>query len=112
MNRILARAAASKTSEYPREVYPSSNTGGVIPTSIKGRFSQERERLGPDFTEQDRQWRIKWHHDQDLHKNEPVKAAEEMMDRELLNPIRRLYRIPLDYVEKNVMAPRMVCEVD
>ena len=108
LNRILARAAAAKTSEYPKEIYPQSSTGGVIGTSIKGRFQFERERLGPDFTENERQWRIKWYRDQHLHPNEPVKAAQEAMQRELLNPLRRLYRIPFDWIEKHVFEPRMV----
>jgi hypothetical protein len=108
LNRILSRAAASKTSEYPKEVYPSSSSGGVMHTTIKSRFSNERDRLGPDFTETERQWRIKWYRDQHLHPNEPVKEAQEALEKELLNPIRRFYRIPFDWIEKNVLAKRMV----
>lgn len=101
--RILNRAASAKAPEYP-----PTHTGGNIPVYLAGRFAQERERLGPDFTETERQWRIKWHKDQYLHHNEPVKEAIEKLNNDLRNPIRRLYRIPLDWVEKNVLTPAMV----
>lgn len=104
VNRILARAAAAKTPEYP--LYPSSETGGVLPLSITGRFANERERLGPDFTEADRMWRVKWHKDQQLHQNEPYHVPQ--LARSLKNPFRRFYTAPLDYVQNHILQPRIV----
>jgi len=101
--RIKARASATKTSEYPN--WPSSQSAGTLPMSIAGRFKNERERLGPDFTEADRQWRIKWYKDQNLHPNEPYYVPE--LERALFNPLRRLYRAPLNYVERSVFTPYM-----
>ena len=108
LNRILARAAAAKTSEYPKDIYPSSYTGGVFPTSIQGRFSEERARLSGEFTDTDRKWRMKWFHDQHLHADEPVKKAQARLDNELRNPLRRFYRIPGDYLQYKVLEPRIV----
>lgn len=64
---------------------------------IKGRFANERERLGPDFDETQRQWRIKWIKDQHLHPNEPFEVKQLYI--EYHNPIRRFYRKPLDLFE-------------
>jgi len=101
--RILARASTVKTPEYPN--YPSSYTSGSIPMTITGRFANERERLGPDFTEADRQWRIKWIKDQALHPHEPYTVPA--MEKELFNPFRRIYKAPLDYVERNIFPKFM-----
>lgn len=104
VNRILARAAAAKTPEYP--LFPASDTTGTLPLSITGRFAKERERLGPEFTEADRMWRVKWHQDQVLHSNEPYYVPE--LTRSLRNPFRRFYSAPMDYVQNHILTPRIV----
>lgn len=105
---IWARAAAAKTPEYPTglKLYPSSETGGVLAMSIVGRFANERERLGPEFTEAERKWRVKWYHDQHLHPSEPLEVPA--LYRELRNPLRRWYQKPLNYLEQQVLRPRIV----
>lgn len=104
IHKILARALITRPREYPR--WPASHSSGVIPFQIEGRFASERERLGPDFAEIDRQWRIKWIQDQHLHPSEPRYVPE--WEREFFNPIRRMYRAPLTWVETKILAPRMV----
>ncbi|KAK7866421.1 hypothetical protein R5R35_008948 [Gryllus longicercus] len=71
----------------------ASPTGGVKPIPIEGRLARERERL-MGMTEAERQWRMKWLKDQELAPNEPRVVPE--IRKELMNPIRRLYRLPLD----------------
>lgn len=108
LNSILSRAAAAKRSEYPKQVYPASETGGgVIPNRIAGRFDNERERLGPDFDETQRQWRIKWHQDQHLHHKEPVAAAQKALDKELKWFFRRWYAKPMDWVQTNILEGKL-----
>jgi NADH dehydrogenase (ubiquinone) 1 beta subcomplex subunit 6 len=106
VSKILARASMAKMSEYPK--WPASETGGVMPMNIEGRFANERARLGPDFTDAERQWRIKWIKDQVLHPSEPRHVPELYI--EYNNPIRRFYQKPLNWVEQNVFRPRMGAE--
>ncbi|CAL8093231.1 unnamed protein product [Orchesella dallaii] len=77
-------------------------TSGVKPMNVAGRVVRERERLN-GMTAEDRAWRKKWLADQVLTPNEPkfVKATQK----ELLNPIRRFYRYPLDFVFYKVLQP-------
>jgi len=76
-------------------------TGGVRPMAVGGRVASERERL-TGMTAEERAWRKKYVADQ-LVRSEPayVKASEK----ELLNPLRRLYRAPLDFVFKKLVGP-------
>lgn len=108
VKRVLARAAAAKTPEYPaaERMWPASQYGGVLPMSLTGRFENERERLGPEFTDAERRWRIKWYRDQILHPDEPLPVPE--LYREYYHPMRRFYRAPLEHLEHKVMAPRLV----
>ncbi|XP_076347043.1 NADH dehydrogenase (ubiquinone) B17 subunit [Tachypleus tridentatus] len=80
----------------------SSDTGGVKPVNIEGRFSHERERLVGDYTDADREWRKKWLKDQELSPNEPRRVPE--LERELRNPIRRFYSKPWNALE-SLLAP-------
>ncbi|XP_050047891.1 uncharacterized protein ND-B17 [Dermacentor andersoni] len=73
---------------------PHSETGGVRPMNIEGRFGRERSRLTGEFTDADRAWRKKWLEDQHLSPNEPRKVPE--LERALKNPFRRFYRYPMD----------------
>ncbi|CAH2050741.1 unnamed protein product, partial [Iphiclides podalirius] len=70
-----------------------AQTAGVKPITIVGRVASERERcLG--MTDAERAWRKQWLKDQVLAANEPVYVEEYW--RERTNPIRRIYRKPLD----------------
>ncbi|XP_075215995.1 NADH dehydrogenase (ubiquinone) B17 subunit [Lycorma delicatula] len=63
------------------------------PMSIQGRLARERERL-LGMTDEERRWRKQWVKDQHLSPNEPRHVPE--IYRELNNPIKRLYKAPLD----------------
>ncbi|XP_047507189.1 NADH dehydrogenase [ubiquinone] 1 beta subcomplex subunit 6-like [Pieris napi] len=70
-----------------------AQTAGVKPMTIAGRVASERERcIG--MTDAERQWRKQWLKDQVLAPNEPMHVEEYWKER--TNPIRRLYRKPLD----------------
>lgn len=61
--------------------------------AIAGRMVRERERL-LGMSADERAWRAQWLKDQHLAPNEPVHVPEYWKER--YNPIRRLYRAPLD----------------
>jgi len=107
LKKIYARAAAQHFEEIPK--YPTSYTAGVMPMSITGRFANERERLGPDFNQTERQWRTKWISDQELHPSEPFEVKQ--LYYEYYNPLRRFYRKPLDLLE-NKLKDYMVLNVN
>ncbi|XP_022207206.1 NADH dehydrogenase [ubiquinone] 1 beta subcomplex subunit 6 isoform X2 [Nilaparvata lugens] len=68
-------------------------TGGVKAMNLEGRLGRERERL-LGMSPEERQWRKQWVKDQHLSPNEPRFVPE--LYKELNNPLRRLYRKPLD----------------
>lgn len=105
--KIIKRAATQKPPEYP--IYTESPTGGVMPMQIAGRFHNERARLGPDFNDAERRWRVRWHHDQELHPSEPRPELPELKA-EKYWWLRRLYRKPLDILEERILAPRIGLE--
>ncbi|KAL1490838.1 hypothetical protein ABEB36_013463 [Hypothenemus hampei] len=80
-----------------------SQTGGVKPMAIAGRFDLERERL-LGMTEAERAYRKQWLKDQHLAPNEPRVVPE--IYKATTNPIRRFYRWPLDQLEKK-LTPSM-----
>lgn len=82
----------------------ASDTGGVKPFTIQGRMARERERLA-GMTDEERSWRKQWLKDQELSHNEPRVVPEYIKER--LNPIRRIYRMPLDVAFK-ALAPVLV----
>ncbi|XP_075975484.1 NADH dehydrogenase (ubiquinone) B17 subunit [Anticarsia gemmatalis] len=72
-----------------------AQTAGVKPMAIAGRVALERERcIG--MSDAERAWRKQWLKDQILAPNEPVHVEEYW--RERTNPIRRIYRAPLDKI--------------
>ncbi|KAL1138202.1 hypothetical protein AAG570_009893 [Ranatra chinensis] len=81
----------------------ASDTGGVKTFSIQGRLYRERERL-IGMTAEEREWRKQWIKDQHLSKSEP--RVVPAMEKELYNPIRRLYMSPLNAMYK-ILAPIM-----
>ncbi|RZB54421.1 NDUF B6 domain containing protein [Asbolus verrucosus] len=78
-----------------------SQTAGVKPMSISGRFNNDRERL-LGMTDEERAFRKQWLKDQHLAPNEPRPVPE--MYKALYNPIRRAYRFPLDQLAK-ILTP-------
>ncbi|KAL7740854.1 hypothetical protein ACLKA6_014019 [Drosophila palustris] len=80
----------------------ASDTGGVKPMAIAGRMVRERERL-IGMTPDERAWRKQWLKDQELHHGARKVPALEL---ELNNPIKRLYRAPLDTITK-VLTPAL-----
>lgn len=95
IKRILARAETQSFKEAPK--YTADVSSGNLQMSLSGRFHNERARLGPDFTEADRQWRIKYLQAQRLTPGEPFYVPQALTSH--LNPIRRFYRFPLDIFE-------------
>ncbi|GBM42535.1 hypothetical protein AVEN_3342-1 [Araneus ventricosus] len=81
--------------------YPSSQTGGVKPLSIRGLFEDERLRLSEEFTDEERAWRKQWLKDQVLSPNEPRPESEEWI-REVRNPIRRFLSKPWQLLESSI----------
>jgi len=77
-------------------------TSGVRPMNIAGRVVREKERTS-GMNPEERAWRKKWLADQVLTANEPkyVQASQK----NLLNPIRRMYRFPLDFLFFKVLQP-------
>lgn len=61
-------------------------------------FRDERERLPFKMTDEDRLRRKRWVHSQELSEREPVRVPE--LEKQLFNPIRRLYRAPADKIFK------------
>ncbi|XP_005178232.1 uncharacterized protein LOC101893342 [Musca domestica] len=74
----------------------ASETGGVKPMTIAGRMVRERERL-VGMSDQERAWRKQWLKDLELHHGPRQVPA---LEKELMNPIKRAYRAPLDAVHK------------
>ena len=81
----------------------ASPTGGVKPMAIAGRMVRERERL-VGMSDEERAWRKQYLKDLELHHGPKTVPA---LERELTNPIRRLYRAPLDGLY-NVLCPSIV----
>ncbi|XP_025835404.1 uncharacterized protein LOC108734475 [Agrilus planipennis] len=71
----------------------ATDTPGVKPMSIAGRFVRERERLF-GMTDEDRMLRKQWLKDQELAHNEPLENPKMYKFRH--NFIRRIYRAPLN----------------
>ncbi|KAG8191462.1 hypothetical protein JTE90_020711 [Oedothorax gibbosus] len=78
--------------------FPSSETGGVKPMSIRGIFEREHRRLSDDFNDEERLWRKQWIKDQKLSPNEPRPVSQEWI-RETRNPIRRFLSKPWELLE-------------
>ncbi|XP_065156058.1 uncharacterized protein ND-B17 [Atheta coriaria] len=75
----------------------ASDTAGVKPMSIAGRYVRERERL-LGMTDAERAFRAQWLKDQVLTHREPVNVPE--MYNFQYNPIRRFYRAPLEALQR------------
>ncbi|XP_050717376.1 uncharacterized protein LOC126999042 isoform X2 [Eriocheir sinensis] len=76
---------------------PSSDTGGVKAFPIEGPWKNERVRLA-GMTDADRAFRRQWLKDQILAESEPAVVPGYYEAR--FNPIRRMYRWPLDTLFK------------
>jgi NADH dehydrogenase (ubiquinone) 1 beta subcomplex subunit 6 len=79
------------------------------PMSIKGPYENERARLDGTFTDVDREWRKKWLKAQELGHHEPrTQFSASQME---MNPIRRAYRFPLDFVFSKLQS-RLVSNLE
>lgn len=78
--------------------YPSTQTGGVKPLSIRGFSEDERFRLSEEFTDEERKWRKQWIKDQKLSENEPRPVSKEW-EKEVRNPFRRMLSKPWQLLE-------------
>ena len=91
------------TNKVTKYDYPSSETGGVKPMSIRGIFEEEQCRLSEEFTDEERKWRQQWLKDQELSPNEPRPMSQELI-KEIRNPIRRMLSKPWQLLEDS-MSP-------
>lgn len=107
--KVPTPKVSANVSVDPNPAYPSSKTGGVIPMGLETRFSHERARLSPDYTETWRKWRVQFLKDQELHPSEPRHVPQ--LVRETTNPIRRFYLIPFNWFEQNVLVKMMVSSI-
>lgn len=98
VKKILRQRIEKRAKEFPR--WPGSLTGGVRALWIESRFWYDRERLLPDFDEDWRKYRAKYLHSLELDPREPVHVPE--YEKMLINPIRRLYMKPGDWVEAGI----------
>ncbi|XP_074598995.1 uncharacterized protein LOC141853526 [Brevipalpus obovatus] len=89
-DELLSRIYGTKSRDVP--THPSSQSGGVMPMTLRTRFYQERHRLGGDFNEKWRKWRVQFIKDQALHPLEPAYNAD--FDKFRLNVFRRTWRWP------------------
>ncbi|MFH4973512.1 hypothetical protein AB6A40_000221 [Gnathostoma spinigerum] len=71
------------------------------PMSLEMHMADERVRTA-GLTPAEREWRIKWLKDQHLHPDEPIHV--DAVHRQL-NPIRILYRLPMDTLYKRFLRP-------
>lgn len=99
VKRILRKRLEQRAAEYPR--WPASQFGNVRVMYLEGPFSYDRDRLGPNFTEEERLYRVKYLKSLELHHDEPLHVPEYEI--ELLNPLRRFYMKPMDWVENNII---------
>lgn len=67
------------------------------PMNLEIHLQETRERTA-GMTPRERAWRKKWIHDQHLEPDEPLDINVRP-----LNPIRKLYRFPLDWLESRVL---------
>lgn len=98
VKRLLRQRIEQRAQEFPR--WPASMSGGVRAMWIESRFWYDRERLLPDFTEDWRQYRVKYLKSLELDPREPVHVPE--YERMLINPIRRFYMKGGDFLEEKI----------
>lgn len=89
-DELLSRIYGTKSRDVP--THPSSQSGGVMPMTLRTRFYQERHRLSGDFNDKWRKWRVQFIKDQALHPLEPMYNAD--FDKFRLNIFRRTWRWP------------------
>lgn len=98
VKKLLRQRIEMRAKEFPR--WPADYYGGVRVMWIESRFWYDRERLLPDFDDDWRMYRAKYLHSLELDPREPVHVPE--YERELINPIRRLYMRVGDVIENGI----------
>lgn len=99
VQKLLRQRIELRAKEFPR--WPAENTGGTRYMWIESRFWYDRERLGPDFDQDWREYRAKYLHSLELDPREPVHVPE--YETELINPIRRFYMKGGDFLEDKII---------
>lgn len=97
--KILRQRIEQRAKEFPR--WPGDSGSGVRVLWIESRFWYDRERLGPDFDQDWREYRAKYIHSLNLDPREPVHVPE--YEKALINPIRRFYMKGGDWLENNII---------
>lgn len=98
--RILRQRIEARAKEFPR--WPAEETTGARLMWIESRFCYDRERLGPDFDDDWRNYRAKYIHSLELDPREPLRVTAH--DHELINPIRRFYMKAGDFLEHKIIG--------
>lgn len=98
VQKILRQRIEARAKEFPR--WPSSQSGGVRIMWLESRFWYDRERLGPDFDDDWRAYRVKYLKSLELDPREPVHVPEYELD--CINPIRRFYQKGGDLIESGL----------
>ena len=97
----------SDGNKLPGTAADHSYTSGVKAMNISGRYVYDKERLH-GMTPEERAWRKKWLKDQELTPREPIQYS--YYDPDLMNPIRRAFRKPLDIVFFKLLEPAIVSQ--
>jgi len=92
----------SDSNKLPGTAADHSYTSGPKAMNISGRLVYDKERLY-GMAPEEREWRNKWLKDQQLTPREPIQHS--YYDADLMNPIRRAYRKPLDIVFFKLLEP-------
>lgn len=100
VKRILRQRIEARAKDFPR--WPADVAAGARSIWVESRFWYDRERLSPDFDEDWRTYRAKYLHSLELDPREPVRVPE--YETELINPIRRLYMKPGDWLQEKVLS--------
>lgn len=99
VQRLLRRRIEARAKEFPR--WPAETTSGARLMWIESRFWYDRERLGPDFDDEWRNYRAKYIHSLELDPREPIKLQAH--DHAVINPIRRFYMKGGDFLEDKII---------
>lgn len=99
VQKLLRQRIEARAKEFPR--WPAEQTSGARLMWIESRFWHDRERLGPDFDDDWRNYRAKYLNSLELDPREPLRI--QAYDHALINPIRRFYMKGGDFIEDKII---------
>lgn len=99
VKKILRQRIERRAMDFPR--WPSDCNGGTRIMWIESKFWYDRERFKPEFDDDWRKYRARYLHSLTLDPREPIHVPE--YETSLLNPIRRFYMKPGDWIEDNII---------